>query len=113
MQNIIAVENKLKGLRLNDISVDLMLEAKMNGFSDIQIGQLTKNLELEVRKYRKNLKVIPVVKQIDTLAAEYPAQTNYLYLTYHGRENDIPLGQKNQIIVLGSARLQDWLFRRI
>ncbi|MGA7722181.1 MAG: carbamoyl-phosphate synthase (glutamine-hydrolyzing) large subunit [Ignavibacteriaceae bacterium] len=103
MQNIIAVENKLKGLRLNDISVDLMLEAKMNGFSDIQIGQLTKNLELEVRKYRKNLKVIPVVKQIDTLAAEYPAQTNYLYLTYHGRENDIPLGQKNQIIVLGSG----------
>ena len=59
--------------------------------------------ELEVRSYRKNLDVIPVVKQIDTLAAEYPAQTNYLYLTYHGRENDIPFGQKNQIIVLGSG----------
>jgi carbamoyl-phosphate synthase large subunit len=103
MQNIIEAEKKLKGKRLNDISVNLMREAKMNGFSDIQIGQLTDTSELEVRIYRKALDVIPVVKQIDTLAAEYPAQTNYLYLTYHGRENDIPLGQKNQIIVLGSG----------
>ncbi len=103
MQNIIEAEKKLKGKRLNDISVNLMRETKMNGFSDIQIGQLTDTSELEVRIYRKALDVIPVVKQIDTLAAEYPAQTNYLYLTYHGRENDIPLGQKNQIIVLGSG----------
>ncbi|MGD1005789.1 MAG: carbamoyl-phosphate synthase (glutamine-hydrolyzing) large subunit [Ignavibacteriaceae bacterium] len=103
MQNIIEAEKKLKGMRLNDISVNLMRETKMNGFSDIQIGQLTDTSELEVRICRKALDVIPVVKQIDTLAAEYPAQTNYLYLTYHGRENDIPLGQKNQIIVLGSG----------
>ena len=47
-----------------------------------------------MREYRKELKVIPVVKQIDTLAAEYPAQTNYLYLTYNGSENDISVGER-------------------
>jgi carbamoyl-phosphate synthase large subunit len=103
MRNIIETEKKLAGMNLDNISVDLMREAKMNGFSDAQIGQLTDKSELEVRSYRKKLDIIPVVKQIDTLAAEYPAQTNYLYLTYHGKENDITFGQKNQIIVLGSG----------
>ncbi|MDR3625828.1 MAG: carbamoyl-phosphate synthase large subunit, partial [Ignavibacteriaceae bacterium] len=103
MKNIVETEKRLSGKKLNDISFDLMSEAKKNGFSDIQIGQIADAAELDVRSYRKTLGVIPVVKQIDTLAAEYPAQTNYLYLTYHGRENDIPLGQKNQIIVLGSG----------
>jgi len=103
MQNIIETEKRLAGKKLNDIDVDLMRESKMNGFSDTQIGQITGDEELDVRSYRKSLDVIPVVKQIDTLAAEYPAQTNYLYLTYHGKENDIPMGQKNQIIVLGSG----------
>jgi carbamoyl-phosphate synthase large subunit len=103
MQNIIETEKRLTGKKLNDIDVDLMRESKMNGFSDTQIGQITGDAELDVRSYRKSLDVIPVVKQIDTLAAEYPAQTNYLYLTYHGKENDIPMGQKNQIIVLGSG----------
>ncbi len=103
MKNIIETEKKLSGIKLNKISEDLMREAKMNGFSDIQIGQLVNATEFEVRNYRKSLAVTPVVKQIDTLAAEYPAQTNYLYLTYHGKENDIQLGQKNQIVVLGSG----------
>ncbi len=103
MKNIIETEKKLTGIKLNKISVDHMREAKMNGFSDLQIGKLVNATDFEVRNYRKGLGVVPVVKQIDTLAAEYPAQTNYLYLTYHGKENDIQLGQKNQIVVLGSG----------
>ncbi|HEY6907008.1 MAG TPA: carbamoyl-phosphate synthase (glutamine-hydrolyzing) large subunit [Ignavibacteriaceae bacterium] len=103
MQNIIETEKRLKGKSLDDISEDLMREAKMNGFSDKQIAALTGNEELNVRDKRKKLGVVPVVKQIDTLAAEYPAQTNYLYTTYHGKEDDIETGEPNQIIVLGSG----------
>ncbi len=103
MKNIIETEKKLIGRKLNQIDVDMMREAKKNGFSDIQIGQTVEATEFEVRNYRKSLNVTPVVKQIDTLAAEYPAQTNYLYLTYHGNEDDIELGQDNQIVVLGSG----------
>jgi carbamoyl-phosphate synthase large subunit len=103
MKNIVETEKKLKGLKLFDVSKDLMKEAKMNGFSDLQISRLSGASELGVRDYRKELKVVPVVKQIDTLAAEYPAQTNYLYLTYHGNENDIPVGENEQIVVLGGG----------
>ncbi len=103
MKNIIDTEKKLKGMKLNKINKELMREAKERGFSDLQIAQLTDSNEFEVRNVRKALKVTPVVKQIDTLAAEYPAQTNYLYLTYHGEEDDISTGEKNQIIVLGSG----------
>jgi carbamoyl-phosphate synthase large subunit len=103
MKNIVETEKRLKGLMLYDVSLELMKEAKMNGFSDLQIGRITGSSELGVREYRKELNVVPVVKQIDTLAAEYPAQTNYLYLTYHGNEDDIPLGESNQIVVLGGG----------
>ena len=103
MKNIIDTEKKLQGLKLNKINHELMREAKERGFSDLQIAALTDSNEFEVRKTRKLLNVIPVVKQIDTLAAEYPAQTNYLYLTYHGKEDDIPTGEEKQIVVLGSG----------
>ncbi len=103
MKNIIETEKKLADRMLFDVSKDLMKEAKMNGFSDFQISRLTNSTELGVREYRKELGITPVVKQIDTLAAEYPAQTNYLYLTYHGNEDDIPLGEANQIVVLGGG----------
>ena len=103
MKNIIETEKKLADRMLFDVSKDLMKEAKMNGFSDFQISRLTNSTELGVREYRKELGITPVVKQIDTLAAEYPAQTNYLYLTYHGNEDDIPLGESNQIVVLGGG----------
>ncbi len=103
MKNIIETNKKLSGKKLNEIDTEMMREAKQNGFSDLQIAELTGSKELEVRDYRKSLNVIPVVKQIDTLAAEFPAQTNYLYLTYHGTEDDIPTGEKNQIIVLGGG----------
>ncbi len=103
MKNIVDNEKKMKSKPLGKIDKELMTEAKQNGFSDKQIGVLTNTDHIVVRNYRKELGVVPVVKQIDTLAAEYPAQTNYLYLTYHGIENDIELAQKNQIAVLGSG----------
>jgi carbamoyl-phosphate synthase large subunit len=103
LKNIIETEKKLTGKALGKMDDALMLEAKQNGFSDKQIGILTSTPQSVVRNYRKELGIVPVVKQIDTLAAEYPAQTNYLYLTYHGAEDDIELAQEDQIVVLGSG----------
>jgi carbamoyl-phosphate synthase large subunit len=103
MKNIVDNEKKIKTKPLSKIDKQLMTEAKQNGFSDRQIGFLTNTDHIVVRKYRKELGVVPDVKQIDTLAAEYPAQTNYLYLTYHGIDNDIELAQNDQVAVLGSG----------
>lgn len=103
MKNIVDLQMEIAGNKLTSIDYELMKELKQTGFSDIQIAQSVNTTELEVRKYRKSLNVIPVVKQIDTMAAEFPAQTNYLYLTYHGSEDDIMPGEKDQIVVLGSG----------
>ena len=103
MKNIVATELKLKQKSLVETDFTLMKEAKQNGFSDLQIAELVNSKELEVREKRKSLGVLPVVKQIDTMAAEYPAQTNYLYLTYHGNEHDITVKERGQIAVLGSG----------
>ncbi|BDQ03463.1 carbamoyl-phosphate synthase (glutamine-hydrolyzing) large subunit [Ignavibacterium sp.] len=107
MKNIVETERVIKNLRgfknLEGLNADIMREAKQNGFSDLQIAQLVNSDEMSVRKFRKSLGVVPVIKQIDTMAAEFPAQTNYLYLTYHGVEDDIKSGEKDQIIVLGSG----------
>ncbi|HMN16954.1 MAG TPA: carbamoyl-phosphate synthase (glutamine-hydrolyzing) large subunit [Ignavibacteriaceae bacterium] len=103
MKNIVDLQMEIAGNKLTSIDYELMKELKQTGFSDIQIAQSVNSTELEVRKYRKSLNVIPVVKQIDTMAAEFPAQTNYLYLTYHGSEDDIMPGEKDQIVVLGSG----------
>ena len=103
MKNIVDNEKKIKSNPLGKIDKELMTEAKQNGFSDKQIGIITNTDHNVVRNYRKELGVVPVVKQIDTLAAEYPAQTNYLYLTYHGIDNDIELAQNDQVAVLGSG----------
>jgi carbamoyl-phosphate synthase large subunit len=90
----------------NNISADVMLEAKKLGFSDKQIGIMAGAEEDEIRKIRKSLGVLPVFKQIDTLAAEYPAETNYLYSTYHGEVNDIEETKERdekKIMILGSG----------
>ena len=81
-----------------------MREAKRLGFSDKQIAYLWGVDEDEVRRLRKRLGIIPVVKQIDTLAAEWPAKTNYLYVTYGGEEDDVDfsIGQR-KVIVLGAG----------
>lgn len=101
MNNIIETEQKLKNLE--GLDIEIMREVKQAGFSDLQIAQLINSDEMTVRNYRKSLGIVPFVKQIDTMAAEFPAQTNYLYLTYHGNEDDIRSGESNQIIVLGSG----------
>ncbi|MFO7923622.1 MAG: carbamoyl-phosphate synthase (glutamine-hydrolyzing) large subunit [Bacteroidales bacterium] len=98
--------------RIEDLPEGLMVEAKKAGFSDFQLarvlcrnsGEELTEYSLRVREYRKKRGVLPVVKQIDTLAAEFPAQTNYLYLTYHGTANDpIKKEGKESVIVLGSG----------
>ena len=96
--------------QIADLSVDLLKRAKVQGFSDFQIaraigyeGDMEDGI-LYVRNYRKQVGIVPVVKQIDTLAGEFPAQTNYLYLTYSGVANDVKyLGDKKSIVVLGSG----------
>jgi carbamoyl-phosphate synthase large subunit len=103
MKNIVLIEEKLKRYKLKKLPPILLREAKQKGFSDAQIGILTKSSEMEVRGVRKNLGIIPCVKQIDTLAAEYPAKTNYLYLTYNACEDDLDFKEKNQIVVLGGG----------
>lgn len=86
-----------------DLPTDLLCEAKRTGFSDRQIGALTGRGEDEVRQTRRALGIRPRVKQIDTLAAEYPAHTNYLYLTYQGCEHDISFEKPGSVLVLGSG----------
>ena len=116
LQKLMNIMNTSKELHavdgLENLGADLLRKAKVQGFSDFQIGRavgLEKTMEIEeaineVRAFRKKLGVVPVVKQIDTLAAEYPAQTNYLYLTYSGVANDVNyLGDHRSIIVLGSG----------
>ena len=96
--------------QLADLPDALLRLAKRQGFSDFQVARAigyAGDLEdgaLEVRTYRKERGIVPVVKQIDTLAAEYPAQTNYLYLTYSGESNDVEYtGDHRSIVVLGSG----------
>ncbi len=98
LQNIIDTARELHGYDdLDSLPEPLLRQAKEQGFSDFQVAREVlkdgmtdaENANLLVRSLRKRLGVLPVVKQIDTLAAEYPAQTNYLYLTYNGRENDV------------------------
>lgn len=113
LYHIIQTANELEACsKLSEVSDELMRRAKIEGFSDFQIARalFKENMEdtdkatLQVRQDRKYRGIQPVVKQIDTLAAEYPAQTNYLYLTYNGTENDIQyVGDKRSIVVLGSG----------
>lgn len=99
MASIIRIERKLGKEALTAAN---MREAKRAGFSDAQIAVITGSSERSVRVRRKKFKVLPVVKRIDTLAGEFPAETNYLYFTYHGTENDVRPGKK-QVAVLGSG----------
>lgn len=113
LQNIIDTARELHGYDdLDSLPEPLLRQAKEQGFSDFQVAREVlkdgmtdaENANLLVRSLRKRLGVLPVVKQIDTLAAEYPAQTNYLYLTYNGRENDVNyLHDHRSIVVLGSG----------
>ena len=101
IQNIVDVEDKLKN---SDLDESLLWEAKKMGFADKQIARAKDTTPDKIRTLRKNLGVIPSVKQIDTLAAEWPAVTNYLYLTYGGHSNDVTIPKDDKaIIVLGAG----------
>ena len=113
LQHIREIDNRLHEVKnINVLDKDLLREAKIYGFTDFQIGRaigLENEMDMDkailvVRKLRKLYGIVPVVKQIDTLAAEYPAQTNYLYVTYNGISSDIKFeNDKKSIIVLGSG----------
>ncbi len=103
MKNIVDVQNSISNKKLSELTEDEILLAKQKGFSDKQLSMLINCDEVEIRNRRKELNIIPAVKQIDTLAAEYPAQTNYLYMTYNGFENDITVGEPDQVVVLGGG----------
>ena len=113
LKHIIDIDERLKKCNINTLDKGLLREAKVYGFTDFQIaravglekeiGNMHKAL-LVVRSLRKNYGILPVVKQIDTLAAEYPAQTNYLYMTYAGVKSDIDFSNDHRsVIVLGSG----------
>ncbi|MCJ2533863.1 MAG: carbamoyl-phosphate synthase (glutamine-hydrolyzing) large subunit, partial [Candidatus Thermoplasmatota archaeon] len=103
IKNIVELEKKLKLYKFQNLPSTLLKEAKQKGFSDKQIAILTDSTEPNVRRRRKKMGVIPYVKQIDTLAAEYPAKTNYLYLTYNGCCDDLTFKEKKQVVVLGGG----------
>ena len=113
LKHIIDIDEALKKQNINTLDCDLLREAKVYGFTDFQIARAI-GLENEignmhkaallVRNKRKFYDILPVVKQIDTLAAEYPAQTNYLYVTYGGVKSDVVFeNDKRSVIVLGSG----------
>ncbi|TXJ63369.1 carbamoyl-phosphate synthase (glutamine-hydrolyzing) large subunit [Prevotella brunnea] len=113
LKHIIDIDEGLKAHNINTLDKEQLREAKVYGFTDFQIARAVgleeecKNMHqamLVVRKLRKSYGILPVVKQIDTLAAEYPAQTNYLYVTYSGIKSDIRfVNDRNSVIVLGSG----------
>ena len=114
LKHIIDIDERMKALKnVNNLDKELLRTAKIYGFTDFQIaravgleeevGNMHKAM-LTIRQLRKNYGILPVVKQIDTLAAEYPAHTNYLYVTYSGVASDISFDRVNRsIIVLGSG----------
>ena len=113
LKHIIDIDEEMKKCNVNTLDKELLRSAKVYGFTDFQIaravgleqemGNMTK-AGLVIRSLRKNYGILPVVKQIDTLAAEYPAQTNYLYVTYAGVKSDINFENDHRsIIVLGSG----------
>ncbi|MDF2379498.1 MAG: carbamoyl-phosphate synthase (glutamine-hydrolyzing) large subunit [Candidatus Gracilibacteria bacterium] len=100
-ENKVEISSSVKNL--TDLAANSLLTAKKYGFSDDQLARLLKLKFIDIRNYRKKKHIQPVVKQIDTLAAEFPAETNYLYSTYHGSENDVEPSKKKKVMVIGSG----------
>lgn len=102
IQNIVELEKKIEDSSKN-ISKELLLEAKQHGFSDRQIANVIGKDAHDIYMLRKNFSIHPFIQHIDTLAAEYPAKTNYLYLSYNSSSHDFDFKLKNSIIILGSG----------
>ncbi len=113
LHNIFSLKNELEKFnKIEELPIPLLRHAKQMGYSDFQLARFVLKSDndhmedylLNVRTYRKQQGVVPFVKQIDTLAAEYPAKTNYLYLTYNGTEHDVEFARDNKsVVVLGSG----------
>ncbi|KAK5879721.1 hypothetical protein CesoFtcFv8_022814 [Champsocephalus esox] len=116
MKNITDHEKLLETYNQDETAMpsEVMRKAKQLGFSDKQIAQAVQSTELVVRKLRHDWSILPVVKQIDTVAAEWPAFTNYLYLTYHGTEDDLGFVDQHVMVIgsgvyrIGSSVEFDW-----
>nr|NVI70405.1 rudimentary [Cucujiformia] len=102
MKNIVDWNKHLESFTQDQLNQKILLKSKQLGFSDKQIGQAVKSTEQAIRNMRQDFDVKPYVKQIDTVAAEWPATTNYLYLTYNAQSNDISFNEDN-VMVLGSG----------
>ncbi|CAG8518924.1 15113_t:CDS:10 [Funneliformis mosseae] len=102
LKNIVELDRKLKKFHPNNITKDIILNAKQLGFSDRQIAKAIGSNELAIRRIRQESGIVPFVKQIDTVAAEFPAHTNYLYVTYNAVEHDINFEERG-VTVLGSG----------
>ncbi len=103
ISNIVFIEKELAQLRKNQVPSDLLRKAKRLGFSDGQIANIVGSDAKAVRDMRERAGIKPAIKQIDTLAAEYPARTNYLYSTYSGEEDDVDRIAGNAVMVIGSG----------
>lgn len=115
LMNIVNMYRELESAgSLSNINIDLMTRAKKLGFSDKQIGLCVSAKELEVRDVRKQFGITPFVKKIDTLAAEFPANTNYLYITYNATSSDLEFNDKGTMVLgsgvyrIGSSVEFDW-----
>lgn len=103
LAHIHAVAQLETNIKTQDLQPELLRTAKRMGFSDVALARLTNSSEEAVRALRLKANIIPYVKQIDTLAGEFAAETNYLYMTYHGAEHDIQPSSEKPVIVLGSG----------
>ncbi len=103
IQRVVDLAQALQRARNREVDRELLVQAKRAGFSDEQIAFLLGWPEEKVRRLREHWGIVPVLRQIDTLAAEFPAQTNYLYLTYHGETDDVSPPQGQRVLILGSG----------
>jgi carbamoyl-phosphate synthase large subunit len=107
LERMKAIRDVESRIETDPLQADLLLQAKKMGFCDSRIAEIVGTTEAKVRAQRKRAKILPRVKQIDTLAAEYPARTNYLYMTYHGSEHDVDFARtpdsRGKITVVGGG----------
>ncbi len=107
IENIVDMHGRMSGARFSDPGFSGGLRrAKQLGFSDKQISELMGVSPEKIRSLRRHYGIVPAVKQIDTLAAEYPAKTNYLYMTYNGSTDDIDFSEKGEVVVLGAGPIR-------
>lgn len=114
MKHVIDYVNLLESTDQHHLTQTVLLRAKQLGFSDKQIAVSVKSTELAIRQQRKEFGIIPFVKQIDTVAAEWPASTNYLYLTYNAHSHDLTFKEQHTMVIgsgvyrIGSSVEFDW-----